>query len=83
MTDMKPQNKQAKFVQSIIPACITFGPLFMVQHQHSDWIGASYLAYAGCLMLMVGLVVLFRMCMRMKREIEELKSDQQSSQPTQ
>ncbi len=50
-----------KLLWSIVPACITFGPLFMTRiggTARADW--GDGLAFGGAFMLVAGLVIMFK-----------------------
>ena len=64
---------QKKFLWALVPACVTFGPLFMTRIAGTARTDATYLVGIGVGMLAVGLCVMFRVLVSQTREIEELK----------
>jgi hypothetical protein len=65
-----------KLLLPIVPACITFGPLFMTRiggTARAD-VGNNFV-FAGAAMLAVGLIVMFRIIVTQQKLIERLQSD--------
>jgi hypothetical protein len=63
-----------KLIWSLVPACFSFGPLFLTRINGSARPeSAHFLETAGLIMLTFGLLVTFRVITRQQREIAELR----------
>ena len=66
-----------KLLLAIVPVCVTFGPLFMTRIAGTTPPDAGNgLVTAGVLMLIAGLVVMFRIVVAQQKVIEKLQSEQ-------
>ena len=59
-----------KLLWGIVPACISFGPLFMSGMRYED-----HLVIAGVLMLSAGLVIMFKTVADQQKLIEKLLAE--------
>lgn len=60
-----------KILVALVPACITFGPLFMM-----GVVGTApyqFTPMLGCFMVIVGLGIMFRMIMQQQSVIEKMR----------
>jgi hypothetical protein len=65
-----------KLLLAIVPACITFGPLFMTRIAGTARADAgNSLVFAGVAMLAVGLIAMFRIIVAQQKLIERLQAD--------
>ena len=63
-----------KWLYTLGPALITFGPLFIALSSHADTLGMKVIGYSGAVALGFGLALMFRAIRTQQREIDELKS---------
>lgn len=71
----------SKIVLGLVPACITFGPLFMTRIGGMARSDATNLEFTGAVMLSVGLGILFRYLMKLRRQVDELRSLIETASP--
>jgi len=59
----------SKIRNGLIPACITFGPLFMTRIGGSINVGENSMPFIGTLMLSAGLIMMFQMLCELAIEL--------------
>ena len=65
---MNDKTRAPRIAMALVPACITFGPLFMVMFRESPEAIGRPMSYLGAFMLMGGLAIMFRACCRLGAE---------------
>ncbi len=63
-----------KLPQWLMPATLSFGPVFIVIGLSGTSLTSTYYSYAGALMVSLGLVSLWKQVIDLEKEIREQKS---------
>ncbi len=63
-----------KLPQWLMPATLSFGPVFIVLGLSGTSLTSTYYSYAGALMVSLGLVSLWKQVIGLEKEIREQKS---------
>ncbi len=63
-----------KLPQWLMPATLSFGPVFIVLGLSGTSLTSTYYSYAGALMVSLGLVSLWKQVIDLEKEIREQKS---------
>ncbi len=63
-----------KLPQWLMPATLSFGPVFIVLGLSGTSLKSTYYSYAGALMVSLGLVSLWKQVIDLEKDIREQKS---------
>jgi len=63
-----------KLPQWLMPATLSFGPVFIVLGLSGTSLTSTYFSYGGALMVSLGLVSLWRQVIDLEKDIREQKS---------